>query len=171
MQTAASFGFTLTDDIVKYIPTKSSTHLLEKPTIVVIAYAEMKNIPFVYVHVLWVLICINIMFYVGRRCAFRNADTVISCSFSMFVSTLCIITHYALSVALHLPVFHNVCHALNYSSWSAYSDSLSDYGDLWCVLQHAGCFFIAVPSITTLSLESPYICWEIPWHPWCSRQC
>jgi len=52
LQTAASFGFTLTDDIVKYIPTKSSTHLLEKPTIVVIAYAEMKNIPFVYVHVL-----------------------------------------------------------------------------------------------------------------------
>jgi len=36
-----------------YIPTKDSTHLLEKPTIVVIAYAEMKNIPFVYVDVLW----------------------------------------------------------------------------------------------------------------------
>jgi hypothetical protein len=50
--TATGFDFTLTDDILIYIPTKGSTHLLKKPTIVVIAYAEMKNIPFVYVDVL-----------------------------------------------------------------------------------------------------------------------
>lgn len=50
--TATSFDFTLTDDVLKYIPTKGSTHLLEKPTIVIIADAEMKNIPFVYVDVL-----------------------------------------------------------------------------------------------------------------------
>jgi hypothetical protein len=42
----------LTDDILKYIPNKGSTHLLERPTIVVIADAEMENIPFVYVDVL-----------------------------------------------------------------------------------------------------------------------
>lgn len=56
------------------------------------------------------------MFYIGHRFAFRNADSVISCSFSMFVITLCIVTHYALSVALQLPVFHAVCHSLNYNS-------------------------------------------------------
>jgi hypothetical protein len=50
--TATSFDFTLKNDVLKYIPTKDSTHLLEKPTIVVIADAEMKNIPFVYVDVL-----------------------------------------------------------------------------------------------------------------------
>jgi hypothetical protein len=50
--TASSFDCTLTDDILKYILTKGSTHLLEKSTIVVIADAEMKNIPFVYVDVL-----------------------------------------------------------------------------------------------------------------------
>jgi ribosomal protein S12 len=50
--TATSFDPALTDNILKYVPTKGSTHLLEKPTIVVIADAEMKNIPFVYVDVL-----------------------------------------------------------------------------------------------------------------------
>lgn len=50
--TATSFQFTFTDDILKYILTKGSTYLLEKPTIVVTADAEMKNIPFVCVGVL-----------------------------------------------------------------------------------------------------------------------
>jgi hypothetical protein len=48
------FYFALTDDILKCIPTKGSTHLLEKPTILVVADAEMKNIPFMYVDVLCV---------------------------------------------------------------------------------------------------------------------
>jgi ribosomal protein S12 len=38
--------------MLKYIPTIGSSHLLEKPTIVVIADAGMKNIPFVFVDVL-----------------------------------------------------------------------------------------------------------------------
>jgi len=52
MLTATNFDFTLTDDIWKYVLTEGSTHLLEKPTVVVIADAEMKNILFLYVNVL-----------------------------------------------------------------------------------------------------------------------
>ena len=80
------------------------------------------------------------MFRVGHRFAFRNADTVFSCSFSMFVTILCIVTHYAPSVALYLPIFHAVCRTLNYNSCSSYSDSVSDCGEcrlfLYCCTKH-----------------------------------
>jgi hypothetical protein len=41
MPTADSFWFTVTDGM----PTEGSTHLLEKPTILIIAVGEVKSIP------------------------------------------------------------------------------------------------------------------------------
>jgi hypothetical protein len=51
MLTVNSFDFRLIDDSEKYILNKGSTHLIQNPTIVVIAGNDMKNSQFMYVDV------------------------------------------------------------------------------------------------------------------------